>query len=320
MVYRVLQLVIALIVLIVLITLIGEVNLWAANAIAMTVALFILLLIFFGSLLVVLEVLDKVSQWQIYRQYILEAGLGLRDRLKADFLPFIHGGLIMLTPAFVLIALALPYLFSTLAVIHLIAASYQFSESIATVENASLPGALAVVIAIIALSLTTLPIYVGMARRLFANIRLSQSRYLKGNFTFGDERLCYREATNRLFTQDPTSSSPNYTRCVLDRLRAGRLDAYKYTRESGDVVVSFSPPTDLALPDTMPYIAHSIAYRPDFMTKLPRRKRSWQHLFVSLSWLVIVVIFFFYGFFLLILAIWGMNWLLVHLVAIYFPT
>lgn len=319
MVYRILRLVIALIVLIVLITLIGEINLWAASAVVMTVTLFILLLIFFGSLLVVLEGHDKVSQWHIYRQYILEPGLGLRDRLKADFLPFIHGGLIMLTPPFVFIALMLPYVFSVSAVFHLIAASYQFSENISAVENASLPGALAVVIAIIAISLTMLPVYVGMARRLLADIRLSQSRYLKGSFTFSDEELCYRDATDRLFAQDPKSRSPNYARCVLDKLRAGHLDAYRYTRESSDVVVSFSPPIDPALPDTVCYIAHSVAYRPSFMTKLPRRKRSWQHIFISLIWLAIVVTFIIYGFFLSILAIWGMNWLLTHLVAIYFP-
>ena len=157
MVYRILRIVIGLILLILLLTFIGNINPWAANAVAVTVTLFVLLLILFGSLFVIFELHERVSQWHFYRLYVFETGLRLRDRLKSSVLPFIHGGLIILTPALVLLVLALPYAFSLLAALHLVAASSNFSEKTPAGEISDLLGVLAVVIAIIALALTMLP-------------------------------------------------------------------------------------------------------------------------------------------------------------------
>ena len=318
MVYRLLGLVTIIAVVLFAITLIANVNPLLATVVSGTIALFIIVFVLLGLLLGILEIHDRATQWEFYGRYILQAFSNVQSCLADRIIPFIHSGLIVLSPPFVLFVLTLPPIFSILAAGHIVVASYRHSQEFSTSELSGLLGALAIIVAILAFSFTILPTYIGLTRRMLTSLRVTQSKYLKGDFNFSGEMLSHQEATDRLFAEDPVVASPNSAREILDKLKAGILDAYKYTDAGRTIVVEFSPPELDGLPVKVCYIAYSAAYRPQYLAKLPRRKRSWQHILASLSWFVAIVILFVYGFTLYIVALVGMNSVITRFVDIFF--
>ena len=281
MVYRLLGLVIALVAIIFFIAMVSPL---VAGMIVATIMLFIVVLAASAALWGVIEVQAMASQRQFYMR-VLNIALRIREYVKSGLLPFVYGGLIVLTPLFALFAVSLPYFISMLVMFQVIGASYRHIERLPAGEVANSSGALAVVVAIFAISLTMLPAYIRLSMRLFRWIRVAQGGYLEGRFMFGSEELSYEAAAHRLFAQDQEVKSRGAARNVLDNLRAGVLDGYKYNRWGRSTFVEFSRRVDKRIPHEVCRRAYFLMYRSNELNKSPGSRINWRYSIAALNWL-----------------------------------
>ena len=283
------------------------------------IVLYVLILVGLAGLVLVLIGGDRVSQWQLYRRHILRSAVQVWVFLTSGPFLFAHAVLIIVAPGLMLIAATLPYLTSLMVVFQVVAASHRHSHSLSSGDVSNLAGALAVVVAVFAISLTMLPMYIPLMKNAFDWLRVTQSRHLKGKFTFGREELSYEIATWRLFIQAHEIKSRGCARKVLDRLRAGTQEGYKYVHAGSAVAMDFFPPKKVGLSDGLCYAFYLVMYKPRYLEKAPWGERSWWHLFASLNTLVGVFVLFIYGLLLHTLAVKGLSDLIASFVGIYFP-
>ena len=316
MVYRLLGLVT---VLIVLIFLIDRASPVVAGVILSSIVVSSVILVPLWVLWMTFDAYDDMSQRPVYGRYIRKSALRIRENLNSCLLPFVHGGLIILTQPFALLAMALPYIISILVVAQVVVASVRYADSLPAEDVSNLWGALAVVIAIFAISLTMVPAYIGLTLKILRRIRVAQGRYIEGSFMFGCEELTYEAASDRLFTEDPGVKSRGCARDVLDNLRAGVLEGYKYVHSNSPVFVEYSPPMKEGLRYEVCIKAYIVMYKPHYLTALPRRKRNRRYAFTALNWLAAVIMLGLYGLFLYFAILHGILFLIARFVDIYFP-
>ena len=286
---------------------------------AVPIGLYIVILTGLAGLVVMLEVVDRLSRWRLYRRYILRTSGKAWNYLRSGPLLFVHACLIMLAPTLLVLAAPLPYLISFLVVISVVAASQRHSESLSVGDVSNLSGALAVVVAMFAISLTMLPMYVILVRNAFCWLRVTQSRHLKGKFTFNREELSYSLATWRLFKEAQEIKSRGCAKKVLDGLRSGTREGYKYGHRGRTVVVEFSPLTRAGFTDGLCYAFYLVTYKPHYLKKVPWGERGWWHLFASLNSLVGVLVLVFGVLTIYTLALEWVRDLVASFVGIYFP-
>lgn len=131
--------------------------------------------------------------------------------------------------------------------------------------------------------------------------------------------MSYRKATRRLFEEATEIKSRGCARNLLDELRAGVLEGYKYANAGSIVVAEYSPSEKMSFPDKLCYGMYSSMYRPYYMVRLPQGERSWRNAAAVVSWVSVLFIIALYGLIVYMLILFGTSKLVAQFVSIYFP-